>query len=258
MRRRRFAADASTPEEREQANTIQTDAALGALALLLLRAQRRLWAPAKADLIARLGAQAITPAQYNRIVETWLDHWTARYQTTAPQLRELIDPAIQRLGRVMGSQIDRQLINAGYPAVVPVELPSVARKLGQTTGSLVESTINGLTRQAEVTTMAVRQAALAELPSQRLVKALEESIMAKRQAQMAAREAEATLVAITQAEAFKEAGVDRAVWVTRRDSRVRPSHRARDGRTYDVDKGLDGVYPSQEYLCRCVGVPVPR
>lgn len=258
MRRRRFAADSSTPEEREQANSIQTDAALGALALLLLRAQRRLWTPARADLVSRVGAQAITPVQYNRIVETWLDQWTARYQSTAPQLRELIDPAVQRLGRVMGSQIDRQLTNAGYPAVVPVELPSVARKLGQTTGNLVESTINGLTRQAEVTTMAVRQAALAELPADRLVRTLNETAMAKRQAQMAAREAEATLVAITQAEAFKEAGVDRAVWVTRRDDRVRPSHRARDGRTYDVETGLDGLHPGSEYLCRCVGVPVPR
>ena len=52
-------------------------------------------------------------------------------------------------------------------------------------------------------------------------------------------------------------GITQAVWVTARDERVRKCHKARDGKTYDLDTGLysscDGktLYPGTDFSCRC-------
>jgi len=52
-------------------------------------------------------------------------------------------------------------------------------------------------------------------------------------------------------------GITKAIWVTSRDERVRESHKARDGKEFDLDKGLyssiDGktLLPSLEINCRC-------
>lgn len=55
----------------------------------------------------------------------------------------------------------------------------------------------------------------------------------------------------------KEAGITRAIWRTSKDARVRDSHRDRDGKEFDIDKGLysriDRLYllPGIDYQCRC-------
>ena len=52
-------------------------------------------------------------------------------------------------------------------------------------------------------------------------------------------------------------GIKRAVWETSQDERVRPSHAARHGKIFDLDKGAysseDGKYllPGVDYQCRC-------
>jgi SPP1 gp7 family putative phage head morphogenesis protein len=52
-------------------------------------------------------------------------------------------------------------------------------------------------------------------------------------------------------------GITQAVWVTAHDERVRPSHEAREGKTFNLDEGLysslDGktLLPGTDYQCRC-------
>lgn len=52
-------------------------------------------------------------------------------------------------------------------------------------------------------------------------------------------------------------GITQAVWLTANDERVRPSHEAREGKTFELDKGLysslDGQHllPGTTYRCRC-------
>jgi SPP1 gp7 family putative phage head morphogenesis protein len=52
-------------------------------------------------------------------------------------------------------------------------------------------------------------------------------------------------------------GIEKAVWVTAGDERVRPSHVARDGKEFDLAEGLyssqDGLslLPGSDYNCRC-------
>lgn len=60
----------------------------------------------------------------------------------------------------------------------------------------------------------------------------------------------------------QEAGIDRYVWSTSRDERVRPMHRDLEGTIHRWDdppvtneKG-DRNHPGQDYQCRCVSVPV--
>lgn len=64
------------------------------------------------------------------------------------------------------------------------------------------------------------------------------------------------------------AGVTEYMWLTRRDERVRPAHRALDGKVYawsdppplkaDVStNGLD-CYPGEDINCRCVPAPIKK
>jgi SPP1 gp7 family putative phage head morphogenesis protein len=52
-------------------------------------------------------------------------------------------------------------------------------------------------------------------------------------------------------------GITKAVWVTSRDERVRASHQARDGKKFELKKGLysslDGKWllPGTNFQCRC-------
>jgi len=80
------------------------------------------------------------------------------------------------------------------------------------------------------------------------------------------RKGHAKMVARTQISTFnslvtkaraRNLGIERAVWVTSRDERVRPCHQVRDGKEFDLADGLysscDGktLLPGVDYNCRC-------
>ncbi|MDF2657773.1 MAG: hypothetical protein K0Q94_564 [Paenibacillus sp.] len=54
------------------------------------------------------------------------------------------------------------------------------------------------------------------------------------------------------------AGVERFKWSTSGDERVRPEHRAFDGKVYTYAEGAGGrhLIPGRDYNCRCVAYPV--
>lgn len=52
------------------------------------------------------------------------------------------------------------------------------------------------------------------------------------------------------------AGVDRYVWSTSLDERVRETHAALEGQTFSWESPPDVGHPGQDYQCRCVAVPV--
>lgn len=51
-----------------------------------------------------------------------------------------------------------------------------------------------------------------------------------------------------------ELGVEEYRWVTAHDERVRPSHKARDGKVYKWSDS--GIKPGEEIRCRCIAQPV--
>lgn len=62
---------------------------------------------------------------------------------------------------------------------------------------------------------------------------------------------------ITNKTRAQKLGIKKAVWISSRDERTRPSHAWRDGREFDISKGLyssmDGetLLPATIYRCRC-------
>jgi len=61
---------------------------------------------------------------------------------------------------------------------------------------------------------------------------------------------------------YENLGIKKAIWDASGDSRVRPCHQARDGKVYDLSKGLYSscdsktLFPGQDYNCRCVSRPI--
>lgn len=61
---------------------------------------------------------------------------------------------------------------------------------------------------------------------------------------------------------YQKLGIQQAKWVTAQDERVRKCHAARNGKVFDLSKGLhsscDGktLQPGQDYNCRCIAQPI--
>ncbi len=54
----------------------------------------------------------------------------------------------------------------------------------------------------------------------------------------------------------RELGVEKFIWRTVKDERVRPEHEDRDGETYTYDDPPDGELPGEPINCRCYAEPV--
>ncbi len=80
----------------------------------------------------------------------------------------------------------------------------------------------------------------------------------KHHARMVARTQVATFNGLLTKVRAQNLGIERAVWVTSADERVRPSHKERDGKEFELSEGLysskDGKHliPGTDYNCRCV------
>lgn len=57
-------------------------------------------------------------------------------------------------------------------------------------------------------------------------------------------------------ESQAEAGVTRYIWRSASDSRVRPEHKARNGKEFAWDSPPSDGHPGEPFLCRCVAIPV--
>jgi SPP1 gp7 family putative phage head morphogenesis protein len=79
----------------------------------------------------------------------------------------------------------------------------------------------------------------------------------KNHAKMVARTQIASFNSLTTKARAQKLGIQKAIWVTSKDERVRSAHSARDGKEFDLAKGLysstDGktLYPGTDYQCRC-------
>lgn len=79
----------------------------------------------------------------------------------------------------------------------------------------------------------------------------------KSDAKFVARQQVSTFNSLATKMRYKKAGIERAVWETASDERVRECHRVRDGKEFDLNEGLysscDGktLLPGTDYNCRC-------
>jgi SPP1 gp7 family putative phage head morphogenesis protein len=76
-------------------------------------------------------------------------------------------------------------------------------------------------------------------------------------AKMVARTQISTFNSLVSKTRARNLGIEKAVWVTSRDERVRPAHEARDGKEFNLADGsyssIDGktLLPGTDYNCRC-------
>lgn len=54
----------------------------------------------------------------------------------------------------------------------------------------------------------------------------------------------------------KDAGIEKYIWSTSGDERVRPEHEANNGQTFSWNNPPSTGHPGEDFLCRCVAVPV--
>jgi SPP1 gp7 family putative phage head morphogenesis protein len=64
------------------------------------------------------------------------------------------------------------------------------------------------------------------------------------------------LMAETEKGMLLDAGIYKYAWITQKDERVRPAHKARHGKIFDWRKPPEDGHPGEPYICRCVAAPV--
>lgn len=228
---------------------ITTKTAIASLATYLWRLQKRMWNPAKRDLAERL--QSAAPGDLQSVVSRWSAQWRERIRIEAPTMRRQAAEVLDRTGSVLQRQIERQLLDSGYtprPSTTPttkVAERAVQQELGR---------FEGLARSLE---QVAAEADLLQQGPDAILTRLDGTGPTQAGSGRNARNTVGLLLSLAQKEAFAAAGVQRARWETKRDQRVRPTHRARQGKEFDVDKGLGGIWPGQESECRCVAIPAP-
>lgn len=79
-------------------------------------------------------------------------------------------------------------------------------------------------------------------------------------AEFVARDSVLTLNSQITTQRHKDAGIEKFIWTTSNDERVRDSHEEIDGEVFSYDEPpiVDGepALPGEPYLCRCVAMPV--
>jgi SPP1 gp7 family putative phage head morphogenesis protein len=80
--------------------------------------------------------------------------------------------------------------------------------------------------------------------------------LTKARARVIARDQIGKLLAHTIAAQQRSAGVARYIWRAIGDERTRPSHAARDGKTFEWVKPPPDGHPGEPVLCRCYAEPV--
>jgi len=84
----------------------------------------------------------------------------------------------------------------------------------------------------------------------------------KNHAKFVARNQLSTYNALLSKRRYENLGIKKAIWSSANDERVRPSHAERDGKEFDISKGLysklDGktLTTGLDYNCRCVMIPI--
>ena len=80
--------------------------------------------------------------------------------------------------------------------------------------------------------------------------------VARRRAQLIARDQIATLNSQLQHDRMRTNGVTEGIWRTVGDDRVRDEHAAREGQQFTIAQGIEGERPGEPINCRCSTEPV--
>lgn len=189
-----------------------------------------------------------------------------RVRLIAARARELAAQRAERdvesLARMFGLKMDshlRRQLNARVKAVFGTEVPlaDASRILQAWVGEAV-SLIHDLPR-AYITRIeqGVVRALAGGVRAAAFAKELEEELgIARKRARLIARDQLGKLQAQVSRLRNTELGSETFIWSTMRDERVRPTHRALNGRRFSWATGAPGEgLPGQPIRCRCLAEP---
>ena len=175
------------------------------------------------------------------------------------QAAELADDQVRRVNRFNLEDMDR---------ILPIELdrepPAVRRALERARRDNVALIKSIAAEQLTDVRATVREAAREGRRVEDLAAELRERFgVSESRAELIARDQTLKANAALTEVRHKEAGIERYVWSTSRDERVRPWHQALEGRIFRYDheppvtndRG-DRNLPGEDYQCRCVAVPI--
>lgn len=175
---------------------------------------------------------------------------------TDDELDDLTALTARRVAAYQREQLNRQLL-AGLGAALFIRdraIPRIVDNFTSTNASLIGGIANATANRVETL---VQKAIQDNTPAAVLTEAIDKQLSgeASRAANLA-RDQIGKLYGQVNTARQKDAGVERFVWVTMRDDRVRDEHVARDGVTYRYDDPPDGELPGEPPNCRCHAEPV--
>jgi len=80
--------------------------------------------------------------------------------------------------------------------------------------------------------------------------------VSRRRAKLIARDQIGKLNGRINASRLTSIGIDKFIWRTSKDERVRPDHRKREGKIYEFSNPPNGEIPGTPINCRCFAEPV--
>lgn len=103
----------------------------------------------------------------------------------------------------------------------------------------------------------VTRAMTSGTPHKQLASEIEDKFeIGERRARIIARDQIGKLNGQVNATRQKDLGIEKFIWRTVNDERVRPEHEERDGNIYSYSDPPDGELPGEPILCRCYAEPV--
>lgn len=174
------------------------------------------------------------------------ERWTLR------GLQTLVAPIAVDVDRVSRANVQRALSIplSEVPGVRPESLQQWTQQNAKLVSTVSERYLTEVGAQVEESYAAGER-------WEELAKRLQERFgVAESNSERIARTETAKLSQTLTRERFGAAGIDRGIWRTTRDERVRDSHSELEGEEFVLTQGLGGIWPGSEPNCRCWSDPV--
>lgn len=177
--------------------------------------------------------------------------------------QDLPDDDLERIIRRKGlevNQANKEAFNAQYQSVVGVDYFATEPWLNPKTNAFVKSNVRLITKLKEESFGRVAEAVNRGVSRGNTLKSITEEVqkaanVTKGRAKLIARDQVSSLNAEITKIRQKDAGLNKYVWSTSLDERVRDEHANNEGRVFSWDDPPPEGHPGEDINCRCVALP---
>ena len=210
--------------------------------------------PSLMNAVGRARTDAGEGRRLRELLEAATKAIQARLRPT--QLEDLATKLAHQTSAYQRGQLDRQ-VKAALGADIFIgdrKLPAIIEGFAAENVSLIKDLPAKVLADIEKT---VTRGVANATPHTELAKEIDERLaIGEDRAKLIARDQVGKLYGQINAERQQELGVDKFIWRTAQDERVRSEHQARDGNEYSYSNPPDGELPGEPVNCRCYAEPV--